>query len=314
MMQVTIDSAGRVGLGGRLLVSFHRTLRIPDDGRSYPLPPGFGLFPIRPCRDAAPGLAADLVIPLYQREAMWIGFAAAPWKPNAVKVIVGGINAVTGIPDDAAELGAAQDYLVCPPQPWLDGFNEGGGVIRQFVAMPLGRGYAIEAGAGRPEAGGAEIVAFEPYPGRFPEAAPARPGPTRLSRPILDRAEEPRELALGAGGQMRQKIYPDPHGRDAWNPADSARVTIRLVDSAGWEVLTGEAPPATPIDATAYTRAGLPWFDLYDEGEGTLDVDRRRRRKTVAERDRELGIEPDAPGESLDVTRVTGIARKKDED
>ena len=30
-----------------LKVEFQRTLRIPDDGRDYPLPPGLGEFPMR---------------------------------------------------------------------------------------------------------------------------------------------------------------------------------------------------------------------------------------------------------------------------
>ena len=34
--------------------------------------------------------------------------------------------------------------MVCPDQPWLDGFNCGDGVIKQFVAMPLGMGYTVE--------------------------------------------------------------------------------------------------------------------------------------------------------------------------
>ena len=33
--------------GEHLAISFERTLRIPNDGRKYPLPPGLGLFPIR---------------------------------------------------------------------------------------------------------------------------------------------------------------------------------------------------------------------------------------------------------------------------
>ena len=35
-----------IQVGERFAVSFQRTLRIPDDGRLYPLPPGFGRFPI----------------------------------------------------------------------------------------------------------------------------------------------------------------------------------------------------------------------------------------------------------------------------
>jgi hypothetical protein len=39
-------SQDRLQLGERFAVSFQRTLRIPDDGRTYPLPPGLGRFPI----------------------------------------------------------------------------------------------------------------------------------------------------------------------------------------------------------------------------------------------------------------------------
>ena len=37
-----------------------------------------------------------------------------------------------------------QNYCVLPKQPWLDGINYGDGYIRQFVAMPLGKGYTVE--------------------------------------------------------------------------------------------------------------------------------------------------------------------------
>ena len=32
-----------------------------------------------------------------------------------------------------------QDYAVLPEQPWLDGYCVAKGIVRQFVAMPLGR-------------------------------------------------------------------------------------------------------------------------------------------------------------------------------
>jgi hypothetical protein len=297
-MEVMLDG-GRLRFGERLAVSLHRTLRIPEDGRTYPLPPGFGLFPVRLSRGE--GADAALLVPMYQREALWLGFSAAPWKPNALKVICGGINAVSGIADDGTGLGEKQDYLVCPTQPWLDGFIAGDGVIRQFVAMPLGQGYAVEAAEGGPERGGIRIVAFEPKPGRFPdEPPPARPGPVRFSRPA---EAEPREMALGAGGRMRQKIYPDPFGRDVWDSAETGRIEIRLLNSRRWREIVGEHPPPTPIDVDAYMEAGLPWFEIYDEGEGTVAPNERRRLKTIGERDAERAV-----------VQATGIPHGKGQD
>ena len=37
----------------RLDIEFQRTLRIPDDGNTYPLPPGLGSFPIYRVEDYA---------------------------------------------------------------------------------------------------------------------------------------------------------------------------------------------------------------------------------------------------------------------
>ena len=52
MLDVTIH-ADRVQIGRHFSVSFERTLRIPDDGRDYPLPPSVGQFPVRRVADYA---------------------------------------------------------------------------------------------------------------------------------------------------------------------------------------------------------------------------------------------------------------------
>jgi hypothetical protein len=75
-------------------------------------------------------------MPMYQSAALWIRFSTR--YPFAVKVAAGKINAVTGDPWSRDLQADPQNYLVLPEQPWLDGFAVRKGVIRQFVAMPLG--------------------------------------------------------------------------------------------------------------------------------------------------------------------------------
>ena len=81
-------------------VSFQRTLRIPDDNREYPLPPGLGTFPLRHVEDYADGVPptwrkhGGVLMPMHQSEAMWISFRTS--YPMAIKVAAGRINAVTG--------------------------------------------------------------------------------------------------------------------------------------------------------------------------------------------------------------------------
>lgn len=257
-LSVGVDD-DRLVVAERLRITFQRTLRIPDDGNAYPLPPGLGPFPIR--RNGA-----AFVIPMYQREALWISFEGPGWKPAAVKIGIGGVDALTGAAWDETLRDDPQNYLVMPDQPWIDGINSGSGTIRQFVAMPLGHGYTVEGQlTGEERTGGLQLVVFDPKPGRFPDAEPEKP-------PVIEgpMAFESVDMGLGAGGTMTQKLYPDAHGLDTWDPTRSISIAIRIVNTHDWHALTGESPPPTPIDAEAYAQAGLPWFALYDEAKGDL--------------------------------------------
>ncbi|HSF32272.1 MAG TPA: hypothetical protein VLK82_17595 [Candidatus Tectomicrobia bacterium] len=314
-IEVSTDS---IRIGERFAVAFQRTLRIPDDGRTYPLPPGLGRFPLYRVADFAERLPPEwgerggVFIPMYQREALWLAFSAAPWKPNAVQIAVGRINAISGEHDQARLHADPQNYVVCPEQPWLDGIHTGQGAIRQFVAMPLGLGYTIEASlTGTEQFGGIQITVFEPKPGKFPDEPPVKlaAGPERLAgwRPGAAQA-----MGLGAGGLMRQKVYPDPYGVGTWDPEDYGRIFVHILNSAQFREVTGVEAPPTPIDATTYTTHGLPWFDLYDEAKADIPPSERlAQARTVAERDAERG-QPTGADESFEV--LPGQIRKLDRD
>ena len=299
---------GRLRIGARFSVSFQRTLRIPDDGRQYPLPPGLGMFPVRRVADYARRVPAawrergGFFIPMYQREAMWLGFDGAEWKPNAVKVGIGGIDALSGLPWNPDLHDDPQDYVVCPDQPWLDGINAGEGFVRQFVAMPLGAGYTVEGQlTGAERVGGLELRVFEPKPGRFPD----RPPPRRAlgSEMMVLESAAPSGMGLAAGGRMTQKIYPDPYGLDTWDQASGTSVHVHIVTSEQYQAITGEPPPPTPIDARTYTERGFPWFELYDEARGDVAAaERLRGIRSTGEIDKASGREgPD--GRPLEVKR-----------
>jgi hypothetical protein len=150
-----------------LSIDFQRTLRIPDDDREYPLPPGMGRFPVRHVDDFATRVPerwlshGGVMLPMYQSEAMWLNFDSPSDYPFAIRIAAGKIDAVTG---EAWRNGLhrdPQDYVVAPDQPWLDGYCVERGVIRQFVAMPLGSGYSAEEQlTGEAEHGGVQIVGY----------------------------------------------------------------------------------------------------------------------------------------------------------
>jgi hypothetical protein len=286
---------------GNLSVAFHRTLRIPDDGGHYPLPPSLGHFPVHRVEDYAHRVPeawrahGGVFIPMYQREAAWLSFSAADWRPQALKVAVGMVNAVSGDPwSEAIVAGREQDYLVCPPQPWLDGINAGDGIVRQFVAMPLGMGYTVEGQlTGDERFGGIQLVSFEAKPGRLvPPPRPVERSMVESFAPMAAPAAAA-EMGIAAGGRMEQSIYPDPHGPTTWDNARTGRVYVHVVNSMLYEEITGRKAPDTPVTARTYAEHGYPWFDLYDEQLGDVDPSEALAGvKSVKEMDAEKGFKP----------------------
>lgn len=242
--------------------------------------------------------------PLYQREALWLQFEAAPWKPNAVKVAVGGVDALTGEPWDDGLRADPQNYLVCPDQPWLDGINSGEGTVRQFVAVGLGAGDTVEEQlTGAAELGGLQLQVYDPVPGRFPDEPPPG-GFQRLESAmdgLADLGESP-GLGVAAGGTARQRIYPDPYGLETWDQEAFGVAFLWLVNSRQYQVITGEPGPPTPITARTYTEHGLPWFQLYDEDRGDLaPAGRLGRVQSLREREAGRGAGPDPDDEPVAV-------------
>jgi len=150
------------------------------------------------------------VVPMHRHEALWLGLQG-DWPPCAVKVGAGSVCALSGERFDGRRLTAdPQDYLVLPDQPWIDGINAGDGWVRQFVAVPLGAGRSVEARVGEPEEGGLRLSLFDPVPGRFPDEEPSLE--VRSCDMLAPAAMPSDAMAIGAGGRIRQELYPDTYG------------------------------------------------------------------------------------------------------
>lgn len=258
-------------------IGFHRTLRIPDDNRDHPLPPGLGLFPLRHVDDhldRVPDAWArhgGVFLPMYQAEAMWLDFDTE--YPMAIKVAAGKIDALTGESWTNALSESPQNYLALPEQPWLDGFCVGKGTVRQFVAMPLGQGHTAEEQlTGEAQHGGLQIVA---YPMLAPRYEAWKEEQRNLVAYARMESAPPAEMGLAPGGLMRQEIYEDEHGFDAWDRSVRSRCFVHILNSVQFFQVSGAAPPARPPTAADYTAAGLPWFDWYDGDRTALDGARK---------------------------------------
>ncbi|KAI8634884.1 hypothetical protein F5Y19DRAFT_469934 [Xylariaceae sp. FL1651] len=159
------------GLEDALNTTFRRNIRVPDNEMDIDsLPRLSRLYLWHGCLHASrftttvdypsrfPSDIAEkrgVFFPMYQREAIWIDFAAR--LLFAIKIYVSDFNAVSGRPIDEDEetkqelrdklsrRESVQDYMVVPAQPWLDGIVCKDGKSRQFVAHRRDSGFSIEA-------------------------------------------------------------------------------------------------------------------------------------------------------------------------
>ncbi len=300
----------------RCSISFQRTLRIPDDGRDYPLPPGLGCFPLRHLDDYADRLPDEwvrrggVIMPMFQAEAMWLNFGGFSSYPFALKIATGKVCAITGENWINHLNTNPQDYLVLPEQPWLDGYCIEKGVIRQFVAMPLGKGYTVEEQVrGAAQHGGLQITAYPMKAERY-EAMRARDGRYPSNYPKLMEMQSPQEegMGLAPGGRMRQEIYEDDYGLDAWDQRHPVRCFIAIANSAQWIAITGERPPSEPPTALQYTESGLPWYDYYDaDHEAVSGSEILKSVKSVAQTAEEKGEAALRDNESINGTKVVSL-------
>ncbi|MCX4767013.1 hypothetical protein OG562_39830 [Streptomyces sp. NBC_01275] len=242
-----------------------------------------------------------VLLPVYLREAMWLSFGGST-EPAALQVGVGKVCAVSGEPWSDRLSARPQNYVALPRQPWLDGINSGKGTVRQFVAVPLGLGATVEGQVTGEEVwGGIQLQSFPLNEEKHAEwreaerlaaerrAAAERerslrtqstktvygapPAPGAMPPPSLGAAPPapggaPRAAAamgLGVGGSMRQEVFKDDRPTRHYASTPAGRVFVHLVTPPEWRRITGEPAPPSPVDRAAYTRAGLPWYDYYDQ-------------------------------------------------
>ena len=336
----------------KLTITFMRTLRIPDDDKTYPLPPGLGAFPVRHVDDfkeRIPGKWKEhggVMLPMYQSEAMWLNFNASyvsaqgPY-PFIIKVATGKRSAITG--EDWSPTLREKDYCVVPPQRWLDGYVIDKDTIRQFIAAPLGMGFTAEEQiTGKAEHGGLQIEVMpmkrEVFDKRFPKREEKTKGGIMRGMGLISESEvyspqydtnflslcdsEPvaaaacaPDMGLAPGGKMKQEVHEDPYDFNDWDRENHGRCFVHLSNSLAWRAITQHDPPTAPRTAADYTRAGLPWFDLYADGKGLDGTKLTKELKSVMALGFQKGfnIVPENEGVTFKSDQIVKLGRKKGE-
>ncbi|KAM3086385.1 hypothetical protein ACMFMG_012163 [Clarireedia jacksonii] len=144
----------------RLDIALRRTIRVPDNGHSYDLPPNLGSFSLYEVDAYKDTLPVSIVqkggffMPIHDREAMFIQFAST--AQFAIKIYSGGVNVVSGksknpcaqesdMETDFTTKHFTQDHIITPSQAWIDGIASKDGKVQQFVAASVGGSYSVEA-------------------------------------------------------------------------------------------------------------------------------------------------------------------------
>jgi hypothetical protein len=286
---------------GELEVVFHRTVRVPDGRAAANLPPSLGhveLYSVKKYRDHCPGSWEEegFFAALHDTEAMWMSFHS-PNHPRALLVGAGGVNALTG-----EKLGTrleTDNYLVTPPQPWLDGWKGKDGTVYQFVATAYKEGEGISVAeqliGKESKTGAIGLAVFDPKePDKLKVKMPKREGwsgsmigddfnwthtagsykggslmkseypvASCSTNRVSKSARMMSEMGLGKGGKIIQKVYADPHGLEVWQEKPSATLAVYLVNAHVFEEITGIKVPQ-PVGYEAYQGH---WFGMDDKEE-----------------------------------------------
>ena len=349
-------------------IRLRRTLRVPDDQEVHHLPLEGESLSMEHVADYADYVSetwkkhGGVMLPMYQSEAMWIEFESPTGYPFAVKVATGKRCAITGeswmeglVEGERVtrkETINLQNYVVVPPQKFLDGFCTNTGVVRQFVAMPLGSGATVEEQlTGKAEFGGLQFQVYPLVVNRYLKAnepkrerRSARVFNSMPPQPVIQKNESPSisgwwsirrdkpqkkikifdcvvpipketsecafslnleedvenvskeiwgnaptksrilnccskspvdvyasmDMGLGVGAQIKQEIFKDERGYEAWDLQHSSRVFVHLMNAYQWVNVTHKIIDRLPLTREVYERNGLPWSDAYTEREPVL--------------------------------------------
>lgn len=267
---------------GELSILVHRTVRVAEGRTPASLPPSRGTCEIYLVAGFDCPETWDengVFVGLHPQEAIWLSFRNP--HPLAILVGAGGVNALTGEPLGTAL--APSNYMVAPPQPWLDGWKDAGsGNVFQFVAARFKDGKGLSVGeqllGDGSKSGGIGIAVFESKEPLESKGTPLEVGGLEIygelaaKGPPMSFGGMPRggslsghEMGIGKGGTIKQRIYPDPHGIEVWKETPVATGAVYLVDAQAFHDITGEQLSPSPISSDEYDGS---YFGLGDSALG----------------------------------------------
>ena len=73
------------------------------------------------------------------------------------------------------------------------------------------------------------------------------------------------EMAIAAGGKIKQTVVPDPYSKDLWDKHATVTFNVQILNALSFYSVTGIPAPQTPVSAKTYQELGLLFFKMYEE-------------------------------------------------
>ena len=109
---------------------------------------------------------------------------------------------------------------------------------------------------------------------------------------------------------MRQEIFEDSYGLRDWDLEHKSRCFVHIANSMVWRAITGQAPPTVPPTAKEYAKAGIPWFEYYDDSQKALKgANVLGKLKSVAKLGKEKGDVPLPDNEAATIDAVIKLRK-----
>ena len=230
------------------------------------------------------------IVPVDKDMAVWFKFElltnGLPKVPYALKILVGGINVITGetehgeqevltLENNQPNTQVGQNYLILPSQRWIDGFKTGNGTVRQFIVQEFGLNATVEEKLKGTQDGVIQFIAFPPTQAVIQQAKEeetikllthiqnkkASFGPTYLfTGANITGATKGgggggvSKVGLAAGAQIVQDINVSTFPIDTFDPTRAQVFDLTLLDAHTFHELEGLPKPPR-----------MPTQDEYDE-------------------------------------------------
>ena len=251
---------------GSLLLTFYKTVRVRDNNEISNLPPNLGEFDVYKVADyencPKNWDKEAYFIAMQDKEAMWMGFQCL--EPISILIGTSDINALSGKKfENKLEKG---NYMTVPPQPWLDGWKGDDGSVYQFVATKTGENKTVGEQILKTTDHSLIISVFKaknPKDLKFKNPSTkwgdSEAGNLEYAASNCCRSLCCSDMGLGKGGKIKQKVYEDPYGVEAWQEKLEKSLKVYLINALEFSCITGME---LPVSAENYNGT---WYGLDDD-------------------------------------------------